>query len=91
MYQSKTGHPVLQFRHKQKGKLMIFELDNYRHKYGCRKQQKNVTFNDIHTDYVKICDNEVCQVLFIFLDIQRFYSHSFFCSVFLCPPDIDNN
>ena len=28
---------LLRFQHKQEGKNMIFELKNYRHKYGLRK------------------------------------------------------
>ena len=31
---------LLRFQHKQEGKFMIFELTNYRHKIGYRKQTK---------------------------------------------------
>ena len=43
------------FQHTQEGKFMIFELKNYRHKYGCRKQTLNAAlmiFTQITSEYV---------------------------------------
>ena len=45
------------FQHTQEGKFMIFELKNYRHKYGCKKQTKNATlmiFTQNTSEYVTI-------------------------------------
>ena len=67
---------------------MIFELENYGYKYGCREQTKNATimiFIQIMSEYVTMKYDKFHQFSLTFKDFTAIVSSDkFFCAHLIC-------